>query len=252
MTRIKAVPPPNSAVSIGVLLLAGAASFALFPILTGALLRSGTPGGAIEPRPTLLLLRLFGHTARSERFFDRVVGRWRLIGPVSAIAAPDIVARTFDPADFLRFVTGRASQAFVESQQQLEQRLSSLDVRADPDGRYRVSKFWCQRNSWQATVTALMSRSDAIVVDVRGLSADREGVRFELEQLAGRVTADRVVLVIDEKTDRAVVERSVAAGTGTLRLVRVERNSASETRRVFEALLDAADHSPEVTGMNAR
>ena len=223
-----------------VLLLAGVMSFVLFPILSGTVLSASAISGTDESRPTLLLLRLFGHTSRSERFFDRVVGRWRLLGPVTVISAPDIVARTFDTMDFLRFVTGRASQVFVESQQQLDQRLSALDLRPDPDGRYRVNTFWCRKNSWQATATALMSRCDAVVVDVRGLTAGPVGVRFELEQLAGRIPADHVVLVVDKNTDRAILESSVAAASGTLRLVRVERNSASETRRVFETLLAAA------------
>ena len=223
-----------------VLLLAGTTSFALLPMLSVAVLSIRTRGDAHEPRPTLLLLRLFGHTARSEQFFDHVVGRWRLLGPVMAIGAPDIMARTFDPVDFLQIVTGRMGQSFIGSQQHLDRGLAALDLRPDPDGRYRVSEFWCRANSWQATVTALMSRCDAVVVDVRGLTAGRKGVLFELEQLASRVPADRVVLVVNKETDRDLIERSVATASGTIRLVRVERNSASETRRVFETLLEAA------------
>ena len=231
----------DPAVAVSTLLLAGTASFTLFPLVSGALLRMGTRQIAVGPQPILLLLRLFGETSRSERFFDRVIARWRLIGPVTVIAAPDILARTIDPVDFLRFVTGRAGEAFVESQAQLDGRLERLDLHADPDGRYRVTEFCCRGNSWQATVTALMSRCDAVVADVRGLTAGREGVRYELEQLASRVPADRIVLVVDGKTDRAVIEQSVAAAQGTLRLVRVERNSRSEIRRVFETLV-AATH----------
>jgi hypothetical protein len=47
-----------------------------------------------EPRPsrrTLLLLRVFGDTARTERVFDRIGARWRWFGPVTMIAAPDVV-----------------------------------------------------------------------------------------------------------------------------------------------------------------
>jgi hypothetical protein len=229
-------------VTVSGLLLVGAIAFALFPVVSGMLLRTRTRHTVAGPQPMLLLLRLFGETGRSERFFDRVIARWRLVGPVSVIAAPDILARTFDPVDFLQFVTGRAGEVFIESQAQLDGRLSQLDLRPDPDGRYRVTEFWCRGNSWQATVIALMSRCDAAVVDVRGLTAERKGVRFELEQLASRVPADRIVLVVDRKTDRAVIERSVAAAQGTLRLVRVEGNSGSQTGRVFEVLV-AATHA---------
>ena len=143
----------------------------------------------------------------------------------------------------MQFATGRTGEAFVQSQAQLDDRLARLDVEADPDGRYRVTEFWRHSNSWQATVIALMTRCDAVVVDVRGLSAERAGVRFELEQLATRQTADRIVLVVDSATtDRDVLRpaRSIGPAHGTLRLVHAERNSAAETRRVFETLLAAA------------
>jgi len=226
-------------VSAWALLLAGGFAFALFAGLSSALLRLGTRHTAAAPRPILLLLRLFGKTSRSQRFFDRVISRWRLIGPVTVIAAPDILARTFDPVDLMQFATGRTGEAFVQSQAQLDDRLARLDVEPDPDGRYRVTEFWCHSNSWQATVIALMARCDAVVVDVRGLSAERAGVRFELEQLATRLTADRIVLVVDSATDRDVLTRSIGPAHGTLRLVHAERNSAVETRRVFETLLAA-------------
>jgi hypothetical protein len=42
---------------------------------------------------------------------DRIASRWRLFGPVTMIAAPDVVARTVDPGDFLRFAVGTSARA---------------------------------------------------------------------------------------------------------------------------------------------
>ena len=84
-----------------------------------------------------------------------------------------------------------------------------------------------------------MSRCDAVVVDVRGLTEARQGVIFELEQVGNRLPTSRVVLVFDHSTDRALIARTVA-GQGTMRMVRAERNSPSVLRKVFETLLDAA------------
>jgi hypothetical protein len=225
-----------------VLLLAGTISFLCFPVLSLALFKYRPRGGIDESHGTVLLLRLFGHTSRSERFFDRVINRWRLHGPVIVIGAPDLVARTLDPSDFLRLVTGRLSDSFITSRRQLDERLATVDLLPDPDGRYRVTEFWCGNNSWQATVIALMSRCDAVVMDVRGLTAARQGAIFELRQLAERLPAGRVVLVVDRRTDRSVIEHNVAAGSGTLRIVHAERNSPAALRSVFETLLDAAGH----------
>ena len=139
----------------------------------------------------------------------------------------------------MQMVTGRLGDSFITSQQQLDARIAAVDHRPDPDGRFRVNEFWCRDNSWQATVTALMSRCDAVVMDVRGLTEGRQGVIFELEQLGNRLPTSRVVLVVDHTTDRALIARTVA-GHGTMRMVHAERNSPSVLRKVFETLLDAA------------
>ena len=222
-----------------VLVLVGLVTFLPFSLISRTLLRRPAPAAGAERPPTLLLLRLFGHTSRSERFFDRVISRWRLHGPVTVIGAPDLVARTLDPADVMQMVTARLGDSFITSQQQLDARIAAVDLQPDPDGRYRVNEFWCRDNSWQATVTALMSRCDAVVMDVRGLTEGRQGVIFELEQLGNRLPTTRVVLVFDHATDKALIARTVA-GHGTMRMVRAERNSPAVLRKVFETLLDAA------------
>jgi hypothetical protein len=201
------------------------------------LARAGLGRGR-PPARTLLLLRVFGYVARTERLFDRVAARWRLFGPVTVIAAPDVVARTVDPGDFLNFVTGRTSDSFVQSQADLDARLASLDLAPDPDGRYRVNDFCCRDNTWQATV--LMQQADAVIMDVRGVTAARRGCDFELQQLACRLPGPKIVLVVDHTTDRAVIERAMANTARDVRLMTVERNATSETDPVFQALLEAA------------
>jgi hypothetical protein len=159
---------------------------------------------------------------------------------VTVIAAPDVVARTVDPGDFLNFVTGRTSDSFVQSQADLDARLASLDLAPDPDGRYRVNDFCCRDNTWQATVVSLMQQADAVIMDVRGVTAARRGCDFELQQLACRLPGPKVVLVVDHTTDRAMIERAMAHAARDVRLITVERNATSETDRVFQAVLGAA------------
>lgn len=221
--------------------LAGcAAAYLIFPPINRfCLARAGLQRGR-PPARTLLLLRVFGYVARTQRLFDRVAARWRLFGPVTVIAAPDVVARTVDPGDFLSFVTGRISDSFIQSQADLDARLASLDLAPDPDGRYRVNDFCCRDNTWQATVIELMKRADTVIMDVRGVTAARRGCDFELQQLASRVPGRKVVLVVDRTTDRGVIERAMADAAQDVRLLTVERNATSETHRVFQALLKAA------------
>jgi hypothetical protein len=200
---------------------------------------------AARPAPTLLLLRVFGYTARTERLFDRVASRWRLLGPVTMIAAPDVTARTIDPGDYLRWLTGRIDELFVTTRASLDHKLASLDLAPDPDGRFRISEFCCRDATWQATVVELMLRADAVIMDVRGITGGRLGCEFELQQLARRLPLQRLVLVVDGTTDRAVLQAAFGSALGAVRCL--EMTGRWQSGRAFSALVDGLsrpDRSP--------
>lgn len=221
---------------------------AALALCTGVVLAFGPVNGwwlarlraGLRPLParTLLLLRVFGYTARTERLFDRIGARWRLFGPVTMIAAPDVAARTIDPGDYLRWLTGRADELFVTSRADLDARLDALDMTRDPDGRYRINEFCCRDNTWQATVVELMQRADAVVMDVRGVTRERRGCEFELQQLALRLPPQRVVLVADRATDRGVLEAAFDSKLDSVQVIKVERTR--DTAAVFRTLLAAS------------
>lgn len=198
-------------------------------------LRAGLPS---PPPRTLLLLRVFGYTARTERLFDRIGARWRLFGPVTMIAAPDVVARTIDPGDYLQWLTGHLGELFVTSRASLNARLAAIDSRPDPDGRYRINEFCCGNNTWQATVVELMERADAVVMDLRGVTSDRLGCKFELQQLAQRMPPRRVVLLTDHATDLGVLEASLADKFAEVHILPDMR--MRKIGSVFHILLQAA------------
>ena len=217
-------------------------AYLIFPPLLAWALGRLRPEDGRPPVRTLLLLRVFGYTARTERLFDRIAARWRLFGPVTMIAAPDVIARTLDPEDFLRYLTGRFSTAFVQSKEDLDRRLAALDQAPDPDGRYRINEYCCRDDTWQATVVELMRRADAVVMDVRGVTAERRGCEFELQQLAARLLPEQIVLVVDGTTDRGMIE-SAMLGHGASKLpmmTEVARNATTETNQVFANLITAA------------
>jgi hypothetical protein len=194
------------------------------------------------PRParrTLLLLRVFADVSRTERLFDRVAGRWRWLGPVTMIGAPDVVARTVDPGDFLAFATGRLDARFVKSASDLESRLRSLDQDPDPDGRYRVNELCCQADTWRAAVVGLMDRADAVLMDLRDFSTKRAGCAFELQQLGRRLDARHLVLAVDSSTDREFLAANL--GTTGARVVDLGTHvSDRDLERVFEEVVAGA------------
>jgi len=236
--ELVAVYPGTSAL---LQILAGSAiGYLLFPVLLARALRWAQAGAPAPAPRTLLLLRVFGDTARTEQLFDRTATRWQRFGPVTMIAAPDVGARTVDPGDLLRFATGDIASGFIKSPQDLERQLAALDLLPDRDGRYRINEFYCRDDTWQATVVELIARADAVVMDLRGFSAERRGCEFELRELGVRMAPERVVLVVDASTDRALLEQFAPAGATSMRIVEITRGNARQTEAAFAALLQAA------------
>ena len=214
--------------------LCAAAALLYLPI-SAAVMRRVPWGVGAPPVRTLLFLRAFGWRARTERLFDRVGARWRYRGPITMIAAPDVVARSIDPADLLGYVRGDVALSFVRSEAELSTRLAAIDPQRDPDGRFRINEFCCADNTWKATVVRLMDRADVVLMDLRGVKqGDKAGCAFELQQLALRMPARRVVLVIDRDTDVLALQQSLGPdAAAAVRMVRFE----SRSERAYDALL---------------
>ena len=134
-------------------MLVSLVAFPAYYLTKRALLRLARAGQPALPVP-LLLLRVFGHDRRTERLLDGITRRWRCIGPVYLIAGRDVALRTVDPQDFYSFLSGRLSRAFVKDEADLHARLGALDRHPDPDGRYRITQFFCHQNTWKVFWTS--------------------------------------------------------------------------------------------------
>jgi hypothetical protein len=187
-------------------ILAGPAAFFLYKlVLWGAFARFVRPAAGAYSS-TLLLLRVFSLGPRSLRLFDALAKCWLRVGPITLIAGPDLATGLVEPHEFLDFLGGRVSRQFVQGRKDLERRMAELDTVPDPDGRYRVSEFFCRSDTWQMTMRQLAAGSDAVLMDLRSFSASNQGCRYELEQLLDGVPLARVVMIVDDTTDRPFLE----------------------------------------------
>lgn len=153
-----------------------------------------------RPEFRLLLLRVFGFGRRSRRLLDLLGARWRLIGSIDLIAAPDLASRTIEPATFMGFVRGRLSAFFIQDVAQLQTRFATLDHRPDPDARYRMNPLFCGNDMWKDAVIRLMRDASLVVMDLRGFSPERRGCIYELQTLLDVVSLDRLVFLVDVTT----------------------------------------------------
>lgn len=163
------------------------------------------------PPATLLVLRVFQQDTAVQTLFDRVVERWRLVGNTVLIAGTDLLSRTLDPDDLFTFLNRRLAGRFIANQAQLSERLRDFDLAPDPDGRYRVNECYCFDTTWQVALAALVTRADVVLMDLRGFQAANRGCQHELGVLAAATHLQRVVLLADARTDRAVAQAALAA-----------------------------------------
>ena len=209
-----------------------------------------------EPRaPMLLLLRVFALGHRSERLFDVLAKRWLRAGSIGLIAGPDLVTTAVEPHEFLGFVGGRLARQFVQGEADLERRVSQLDKRPDPDGRYRVNEFFCHADTWQPTMRRLAGASAIVLMDLRSFSRTNQGCVYELGELLAAVPLDHVLFVVDASTDRPFLQQTLeelwqripaaspnrALARPAARLFEVRRQSAGMARALLALLFGGGD-----------
>jgi hypothetical protein len=188
----------------------------------------------------LLLLRVFGFRRRSEALFDAIAQRWRFLGSVRVIAGTDLVGRTIDPGDLIGFLGGRLKRQFVRDGADLADKLARLDEARDPDGRFRINEFFCFDDTWQATLRALLQRSDLVLMDLRGFSQHSRGCRFELEQVMATGLLGRTLFVVDDTTDQPLLQASLSTDSivqpPSLRIAPARKGGPAESEAILESL----------------
>ena len=240
--------------------LSGVAAFLVYKlaVLVGfRLLRANQNGMPSNTR--LLLLRVFALGKRSERMFDLVTKHWRHIGSVQLTAGPDLATTTVQPHEFLEFLSGKLARRFINGKGELDRRMAEMDMNPDFDGRFRVNNFFCYDDTWEMVLSRLVRESDVVLMDLRGFSTARHGCIRELNELINVVPVQRVVLVVDETTNLAILEQTLrqswivmlstspnATGPSkVLRLFQVNSRDATPVSQLISELCASAELPPD-------
>jgi hypothetical protein len=239
--------------------LLGLVPFALYKLVQRFGLGRWVASAEPLPNARLLFLRVFGSARRSEKLFDLLAARWRYAGSVQLISATDVARSRFEPDEFLDFVAGRFTARYISSSADLARRIAQLELRPDPDGRYRVNELFCREDTWQQTVMSLIGHSDLVVMDLRGFTSERRGCIFELSALIDTLPLERVVLLADRTTDMVLLRQTLARlwetmdgaspnaaqGIGRLQVIELRGGYARAVRRIMaigdEVMLKTAD-----------
>jgi hypothetical protein len=200
--------------------------------------------GSREPTCTLLLLRVFGDARPQERLLDGVAAYWRFIGPICLIGGPDLAKANVEPHELLAFLSRRTERGFITDRGMVRRAIDGMDVRPDPDTRYRVNEFFCAEGIWIETVRTLIGLADAILIDLRSFGATRRGTAIELALLAELGALDRTTALVGAHTD---VSAAIAAigwrpeqSGDQLPLATVQDSKRLKPRELFDRIIDRA------------
>jgi hypothetical protein len=243
-----------SAFEVGWYAPLGLLPFALYKLVVWAGLRRLERCRQEGRELRLLLLRVFGAKRRSEWLLKRLGYYWRYAGSIQLIAAPDLAAANLELDELLDFMRGRLKRRFIKNTEDCARRVESLDVRPDPDGRYRVNEFFCHDDVWHETVSALTRRSDAVLMDLRGFTPKNRGCVDELHHLVNAVAINRLVITVNDQTDHVYLRRTFEAAwanmgadspnrdlrSPALRMLHIRRQNSRAVRRLLSMLGEAA------------
>ncbi len=151
--------------------------------------------------PRLLLLRVFALGDASRYLFERVLKHWRYAGSIQMISGPDLATTTIEPHEIISYVRGKLKNSFCEDEESIKQNISRADILPDMDGTHRVNEFFCRDDNWKEVLKKLVSQSDVVFMDLRSFSEKFKGCQYEIEALVNLVSLDKLVFMIDDKTD---------------------------------------------------
>jgi len=188
----------------------GFVAFAIYKLATAGLFGLfGFSRRAKREGRRLLLLRVFALGKRSEQLYDTVGKSWRSIGSMQMIAGPDLATTTIEPHEFLDFLSGKLDRRFIDNAHTLDLRIGQMDLLPDREGQFRVTEFFCHDDTWKMTLARLADGSDAVLMDLRGLSHANAGCVFEIHEIFNVVPLACAVFAIDDSTDQAFMRRTM-------------------------------------------
>jgi len=183
----------------------------------------------VEPQQ-LLALRVFGSPHLAD-FLD-LTNEWQWIGVRLRLDGPGTTGHKL--RDLVNFASGRLDKSIVEDEAELTAALADFRQRPDTRLRFPLNSVQCNNAIWKAAVDRLLDRTDAVVMDLASLGSQNQGVAYELGRLFAGIDLARIVLLIDDSTDQAVLREVVANAWAAMPAESPNATSSNPSLRVFD------------------
>lgn len=145
---------------------------------------------------SLVFLRVFGDRRRGWFLFTHVAPRWRGLGSITCIAAPDVSVHQLEPDVGFDILFGRLRQRFLSGD---AAHFVGRHIGSDTLGA--VFEDHCFDDTWKAAMQSMLSQNAIVLMDLRGFGPHRQGCIYELGVLRDNIPMGAVVFLIDGTTD---------------------------------------------------
>jgi len=81
-----------------------------------------------------------------------------------------------------------------------------LGAEPQKNGLYRTITMFCYEDVWKRTLEAMCEHADMVVMDLRDYSESKLGCRFEIQYIVDHFPLDKVLILVEEKTDLSIVQ----------------------------------------------
>lgn len=142
----------------------------------------------------------------------------------------------------------RITQQFVISRKDVLHRVEQLSAHPlNWNLNYRTLLLYCHDDTWRIAVAECMQAADAVMMDLRGFSEERQGCKYEVDFLFDAIPAERIVFLVDENC-LDLVQKTITEKWRELRTVSPNLENAEprinlyltqkENRRDMQGVLD--------------
>jgi hypothetical protein len=112
----------------------------------------------------------------------------------------------------VNLVTGRLDRSIIENETELREEMVALSYVPDRQLRFPLSSLQCDNQMWRQAVDAFLDRADVVVMDLAGLQPENRGVAYEIGRVFAQLELSRVLLLINDTTNRDTLREIIGGG----------------------------------------
>lgn len=187
-------------------------AFITYKFMVGAGLRVFALNTDITMREnvSLIFMRVSSVGKWAEAFIHAIFNYWCNIGNIQYLAGSRFAKCCVRSYEMLRFFGSKQRREFITRQDILDDKLISMDELPDFDGRFRINDFYYHESFLAPVLISLEQQCSALLLDLRRFGKKDKDSR-ELLEVFSYLPLDKIIMVINKKTDTTLLKESICS-----------------------------------------